>query len=157
MNIYQQIMESLFDNQTHKKVLQRIELLSEQSQPQWGIMNVGQMLKHCQIPLEVANGTKELDEKVGFGKKLLFRFFKSAMYNDKPWGKNIATPKDFKVVDQHVFETEKAHLIKVINEFHSKGLNLHWPKHPFFGHFTTDQWGKMQYKHLDHHLRQFGV
>src|SRR5690606_17651695 len=97
-------MESLFDNQTHKKVLQRIELLSEQSQPQWGIMNVGQMLKHCQIPLEVANGTKEMTEKAGFAKKLLFKLFKSAMYNDTPWRKNIATPKDFKVVDQHVFE-----------------------------------------------------
>jgi hypothetical protein len=101
-------MESLFDNQTHKKVLERIEQLTEASQPQWDVMDIAQMLKHCQIPLEVANGTKEMTEKAGFAKKFLFRFFKSAMYNDKPWGKNIATPKDFKVVDQHIFVTEKA-------------------------------------------------
>ncbi|MBL0146112.1 MAG: DUF1569 domain-containing protein [Chitinophagaceae bacterium] len=29
--------------------------------------------------------------------------------------------------------------------------------HPFFGKFTGDQWGKFMYKHLDHHLQQFGV
>ncbi|NND11366.1 MAG: DUF1569 domain-containing protein, partial [Flavobacteriaceae bacterium] len=32
-----------------------------------------------------------------------------------------------------------------------------WEPHPSFGYYTKDQWGKTQYKHLDHHLRQFGV
>ena len=29
--------------------------------------------------------------------------------------------------------------------------------HPFFGTLTGKQWGETQYKHVDHHFRQFGV
>ena len=29
--------------------------------------------------------------------------------------------------------------------------------HPFFGRLTPAEWAIQQYKHLDHHLRQFGA
>ncbi|MCB0447805.1 MAG: DinB family protein [Gelidibacter sp.] len=150
-------MQTLFDNQTYQEVLQRIENLDEHSQPVWGQMDVAQMLNHCQRPLEVANGRLTFTEKPGFAKKLVFKFFKPQMYNDKPWKQNIPTVKDFKVEQAKPFVEEKQKLKEVLSEFNKKDLNLHWPKHPFFGEFTTEQWGKMQYKHIDHHLRQFGV
>ena len=79
------------------------------------------------------------------------------MYNDKLWPENIVTHKDFKIINQYSLEPEKEKLKTTITEFHNKALNMHWPDHPIFGNFSTDQWGRMQYKHLDHHLRQFGV
>ncbi len=29
--------------------------------------------------------------------------------------------------------------------------------HSFFGKMTPEEWAILMYKHLDHHLRQFGV
>ena len=155
INLYR--MLTLFDQQVHQDILVRIDNLTENSSSIWGKMNVAQMVKHCQIPLLVANGKVELSEKPGFVKKMVFKFYKPIMYNDKPWPENITTPKDFKVIDTPIFEVERDQLKIIVTEFHSKALNMHWPKHPFFGNFKTDQWGRMQYKHLDHHLRQFGV
>ena len=150
-------MKSLFDSDTHHEVLQRIEKLDAQKQPLWGKMTVAEMLNHSQRPLKVANGRMTITERPNPLKKAILRFFKSQMYNDKPWKQNIPTLQDFKVVNAEEFDKEKEQLISYVNEFQKKDLNLHWPEHPFFGKFTTAQWGKMQYKHLDHHLRQFGV
>lgn len=150
-------MQTLFDQKVHKEVLRRVDSLTENSKPSWGKMDVAQMVRHCQMPLLVANGKMELTEKVGVLKKMVFKLYKPVMYNDKPWPENITTPKDFKVTDSYDFETERNQLKLTIDEFHNKAFNMHWPKHPFFGKFSTDQWGRMQYKHLDHHLKQFGV
>ncbi|OBX24679.1 uncharacterized protein DUF1569 [Gelidibacter algens] len=150
-------MQTLFDQKVHQEVLRRVDSLTENSKPSWGKMDVAQMVRHCQLPLLVANGKMELTEKVGLLKKMIFKLYKPVMYNDKPWPENIATTKDFKVTDPQVFETQRNQLKLTIDDFHNKALNMHWPKHPVFGKFSTDQWGKMQYKHLDHHLRQFGV
>ncbi len=150
-------MKSLFDSDTHQEVLKRIEQLDEHKQPLWGKMTVAEMLNHSQRPLKVANGRMTFTESPNAFMRLIFRFYKQEMYNDKPWKQNLPTVKDFKVEAYDSIDKEKEKLIECVNEFQKKDLNLHWPKHPFFGEFTTDQWGKMQYKHLDHHLRQFGV
>lgn len=150
-------MQSLFDRNTYHDVINRIDLLNENSRPKWGKMNVNQMIKHCQMPLLVANGKIELEEDIGFVKKLMMKLYKTNMYNDKPWPKNLGTPKRFKIEDTDDFEKEREKLKIIISEFHEKALNIRWPAHPYFGKFTTDQWGKLQYKHLEHHLHQFGV
>lgn len=150
-------MQTLFDQNVYQEIVSRLDSLTENHQPQWGKMNVAQMVKHCQMPLLVANGKMELQENVNVFKKLLLKFYKPIMYNDKPWPHNVTTPVQFKIVDEFELERERQILKVAISEFHNKALNMRWPEHPFFGHFKTDQWGKMQYKHLDHHFKQFGV
>ncbi|MCK5400159.1 MAG: DUF1569 domain-containing protein [Flavobacteriaceae bacterium] len=150
-------MKSLFDSKTHQDILNRIENLNESSTANWGKMNVGQMLKHCQLPMQVALGKREMKGKAGFFTKIIFKLFKPMMYNDKPWKRNIGTAKEFVITESQVFETEKDNLINLVNEFTDKKDNPNWPEHPIFGHFTTHQRGQMQYKHIDHHLKQFGV
>ncbi len=150
-------MNSLFETESQKEILNRVANLTNNNISQWGKMNVAQMLKHCQGPLEVAIGNKQLNTKIGFMKKLLFKAFKPTMYNDKPWTHNLPTAKEYVVEQQHDFDTEKQQLIAVVEEFSALNTNKSWPKHPFFGGFTTEQWGKLQYKHLDHHLTQFGA
>lgn len=150
-------MHSLFDAKAQDEIYNRINNLTEASQAKWGKMDVSQMLKHCQLPLEVANGNLELNTKMGFFKKLLFKAFKPLMYNDKPWKKNLDTPKQFRVTDVQEFNEQKEKLTSIISDFSEKANVTEWPAHPLFGKFTTKQWGKMQYKHLDHHLTQFGA
>lgn len=149
-------MKSLFDSDTHQEVLHRIEKLDVNKQALWGKMNVVQMIRHSQKPLQVANGKLALQRPNPI-MRFVFKLVKSSLYDDKPWKQNLPTAKEFVVRETDDFQTEKNRLIADINEFGKKSTNLHWPEHPAFGKFTTEQWGKMQYKHLDHHLRQFGV
>ncbi|MCL6264912.1 DUF1569 domain-containing protein [Flagellimonas myxillae] len=149
-------MKSLFDSQTVTEVIERIGQLNTSSQGQWGKMKVGQMLHHCQFPLRLAMGKYKM-KKPNFFMKLLFKSFKKGMYDDKLWKHNLPTAKGFEVVDEKDFGPEKENLIALVNEFHLEKDKQTWDPHPAFGHFTPNQWGQMQYKHLDHHLRQFGV
>lgn len=62
------------------------------------------------------------------------------------------------IAEEKEFETEKAKLKQKIVTFQTSGpekCTSH--PHPFFGKLTPEQWGKGLYKHLDHHLNQFGV
>ncbi|MGX1929856.1 DUF1569 domain-containing protein [Flagellimonas sp. 2504JD4-2] len=149
-------MKSLFDTESHSEILNRINNLNGSSKGLWGKMEVGQMLFHCQFPLNLALGRYEM-KKPNPIMKLIFKSFKKGLYDDTVWKPNLPTAKPFKVVDNKDFEHEKAKLVVAVNDFHQEKNKDEWDPHPAFGHFTHEQWGKMQYKHLDHHLRQFGV
>ena len=80
------------------------------------------------------------------------------MTDDKPFKKNLPTDKSFIVVDRRDFNKEKERLIGVISNFSAVGTEaMNNRKHPFFGKLTATEWSTSMLKHLDHHLRQFGV
>tara|TARA_R100000306_G_C4352261_1_gene130743 strand:- start:438 stop:710 length:273 start_codon:yes stop_codon:yes gene_type:complete len=89
--------------------------------------------------------------------RMLFKNFKKSLYDGKPWKKNLPTARQLRVSSEKNFSEEKDRLLQLMEEFHGKGYEHDWPEHPAFGNFTAEQWGQMQYKHLDHHLSQFGV
>ena len=149
-------MKSLFSEDAVTEIKSRLEHLSTSHKPQWGKMNVSQMLTHCQFPLQVAVGDLKLQRPNAF-KRALFSMFKSSLYNDKPWKQGLPTAKEFVVTTDTEFAPEKSKLLTEIDKFHAKKTQTQWPEHPMFGKFNSEQWGQMQYKHLDHHLKQFGV
>ncbi|WP_293293873.1 DUF1569 domain-containing protein [Allomuricauda sp.] len=150
-------MKSLFSPEAHKEILERIDNLSNSSERQWGKMEVGQMLNHCQYPLKISLKRYNPNNRPNLMLKLMGKFFKKSLYNDKPWRQNLPTAKGLKVTESKDFGKEKDKLIGLINDFHQEKDKKEWDPHPVFGSFTPEQWGQMQYKHLDHHLRQFGV
>jgi hypothetical protein len=83
---------------------------------------------------------------------------KKQLLADKPFKQNLPTAPQFMVKDYGVFESEKQKLTAMINKFQQGGPGkLSQDPHPFFGKLTVDEWDQLQWKHLDHHLRQFGV
>jgi hypothetical protein len=147
-------MKSLLDKETFSEVKDRLNKLNENSERQWGKMTPAQMARHCQFPLKIMLGHDKYDLKPNWLVNLLF---KKSMYNDKLWRKNLPTVKRFKQTKDRDFTQEKAKLEALVDEIGSKIDKENWGDHPAFGKLTNEQWGKMQYKHLDHHLRQFGV
>ena len=79
------------------------------------------------------------------------------MYNDKLWRKNLPTAPGFKITEKKDFNEEQTKLLGLINEVYEQRNRDKWQPHPVFGELTSEHWGQMQYKHLDHHLRQFGL
>jgi uncharacterized protein YqcC (DUF446 family) len=149
-------MKSIYLQETLKEIVSRIDKLTPESKALWGKMNPAQMLAHCVEPLKIATG--KINEPRMLIGILLAPFLKKGYYNDKPWPKNSPTAPSFIMADARDFEKEKANLIAIITEF-SEGVAAKCTKHPnpFYGKLTPEQHGLGQYKHIDHHLQQFGV
>ena len=149
-------MKSLFDAGAYNEIETRIGKLTPQSQHQWGKMEVAQMLAHCKEAFKVPLSDKKMS-RVFLG-LLIGWMIKAKLYNDSPWKRNLPTAPNFIIKDERDFEKEKQELTSLIDRFHNGGPdNVGRFPHPMFGSFTTEQWGKSMYKHLDHHLQQFGV
>lgn len=149
-------MKNLFQTETFEEIKKRIEQLQPNSQRLWGKMEVAQMLAHCSATMEVAVGEKHPPRM--FIGRIVAPFIKFVFSNDQPLRKNTPTDKSFLVIDQRNFQKEKSKLIELISKFHSGGhekVTSH--PHVFFGKLTPTEWSTGMYKHLDHHLRQFGV
>ncbi len=146
-------MKNLFGDSDRQEILNRLNNLTSDSKALWGKMNVAQMLKHNTLPMELALTNPKPPRQ--FMGKIFGGMVKKKILSSEPFKKNGFTPKEFKIVEQHDFNKEKENLIAAINKF-KKG-SITDTVHPFFGDMTEDQWGYLQYKHLDHHLQQFGV
>ncbi|MNJ85319.1 hypothetical protein D3C87_27900 [compost metagenome] len=150
------IMKTLFSKQALDKSIGRIQQLQPNQQALWGKMNVSQMLDHCSETMKVARGQKEL--KRIFLSYVMGSMMKKSFYNDKPIPKNSPTHKTFIITTTSDFEKAKSELIDHLTAFQEGGMEKCTDApHSFFGKLTKEQWGLGMYKHLDHHLKQFGV
>ena len=150
------MVKSLFDPIDNLEIIKRINNLNEKMTPEWGSMTVSQMLWHAQRPLQVAHG--ELKIKRGLIGLLFGKLAKKKVMGEKPLEKNLPTVPSFRNKEEPPFEKSKEDLIAIVRRFSEKGPEaiIKGP-HPFFGNLTIQEWDILQWKHLDHHLRQFGV
>lgn len=147
-------MKTLFDIAVADELMARIDTLSSSAEKQWGKMNVAQMLAHCTTVLHMGIGiVNPKRELIGW---LIGPLVKSNYYNEKPFDRNV--PTTFPVKEQKNFDRERQQLKQNIITFQENGAGkCTTHPHPFLGRLTPEQWGIGMYKHLDHHLRQFGV
>lgn len=148
--------ESLFDPEGRRSMLARIDSLQPDAARRWGKMTAGQMLAHCQQPLRVATG--ELRLKRNLMGLLFGRMAKRMLMKPGPMRPNLPTAPEFVVADERDFAREKAALLALVQAFGEAGpAGLTREPHPFFGRLQAEEWQTLQWKHLDHHLRQFGA
>lgn len=150
-------MNNLFHQNDSANILTRIEKLSPNAQRQWGKMNVNQMLAHCNASLETAMGLN-FPKRVGFVGRLFGALLKPSFFGEKPFPKNSQTDKSYIITGNPDFEIEKAKVMKQIRSFSNGGpAQCTTHTHAFFGKLTAEEYAIMQWKHFDHHLRQFSA
>lgn len=150
-------MKNTFTSEVTEELVTRINALTPSTQPLWGKMDVAQMLAHCNVTYELVYTDKhpKPNPVMKFLVKLLVKDY---VVNEKPFKQNGHTAPHFKVTSSKNFEAEKARLINYLQqtqqlgESHFEGKDSH-----SFGRLTSQQWNNMFYKHLNHHLIQFGV
>jgi len=150
-------MKNLFEAGVADEVKERILLLRPESPGLWGKMNAAQMLEHCSRGTELALGDiKPPRMLIG---RILGGFIKGkALGNEEPMRRNSPTVPGLVVVDERDLAVEQERLCGLIERFVAQGpggCTTH--PHAFFGKLTADEWAELMYKHLDHHLRQFGA
>ena len=149
-------MTSLFNSDAFKDAVSRIEALQPSVSRQWGKMTPAQMLEHSARALEMAIGRGP--QKQAWIGKLIGWAVKKNFVGEKPLGKNSPTDPRLIIDDEPDFTAAKHRLLGLMREFQSKGeAGCDGNMHSFFGRMSGAEWGVMQYKHLDHHLRQFGA
>lgn len=139
------------------EIINRINQLTEITKPIWGKMSVDQMLAHCCVPYEFVYD--KVNKKSNRFKKLMLKLFvKKFVVSEKPYQKNGQTASGFLIKNRREFETEKTRLIHYINKTQELGGDYFEGKESHsFGALTKKEWNTMFYKHLNHHLTQFGV
>ncbi len=120
-------------------------------------MNVAQMLAHCNVAYELTSEGKHPVPNP-FVKLILRLFVKNKVVSDRPHKPNGPTAPVFLVSPEKDFEPEKKRLIQYVRQTQQLGAqHFHMKESSSFGKLTSGEWNNMFYKHLDHHLKQFGV
>ena len=150
-------MKNIFQQETTEGLISRIEDLSPQSQRLWGKMSVSQMLAHCNVTYELVYDNKH-PRPNALKRFFIKAFAKKVVVGEKPYKKSIPTAPIFLVSDDKDFEAEKRRLIDYLRRTQELGEPYFDGNESLsFGRLTKQEWNNMFYKHLDHHLNQFGV
>ncbi|GBF19639.1 hypothetical protein C21_01808 [Arenibacter sp. NBRC 103722] len=150
-------MKNIFDKKVVDEVVGRINKLTPKSAGLWGKMNVAQMMAHCNVSYEMVYTDKH-PKPNGAMKLMLKLFVKQPVVNEKPYKKNSRTAPAFLIVDERDFEKEKQRLIDYLIKTQELGEDhFHNKESHSFGPLTKTEWNNLSYKHLNHHLEQFGV
>ena len=148
-------MASNISNQVdYDSIVSRIKSLSEHNQRKWGTMSVDQMLVHCSNQLKLGLSIIQQDTFEGpsimrtkFGRWLLLYVL--------PWTRGLPTPSRMNMAKAPIvdLEPERKVLLELLDQA-QKDLKLH--PHPFFGALNEKDWGRLIWKHINYHLKQFG-
>lgn len=147
-------MKSIYNAADNAEMISRINSLTPESKSFWGKMTVDQMFKHTTGAILVAFGEQEV--KVNFLMRFLGRMIKNKVFNSE-FKKNSPTAPEFIFKDQYDFETSKKELTDNFSRFANGKDAIKTMDHPFWGKMTYEDWDKLMWNHVDHHLRQFGV
>jgi len=148
-------MKSIFNAIDNQEIITRIQKLKPESQALWGRMSVDQMLIHINDAVLVSFNEKELH--VPFIFRILGRMMKNSVLKQPEFSKNSPTAKEFKYAENFDFEIVKNELISNFSRFQQGEQAILCKNHPFWGKMNAEDWNNLQWKHVDHHLRQFGV
>ncbi len=151
-------MKDVFDPAVAEELTGRIRSLTPDSRPIWGKMDVTRMLAHCCVPYELAYEEGHHPRPGGLKRFLLRLLVKPGVVNEKPYRKGLPTAPEFRIVDEREFTVEQDRLAGYVERTAELGRgHFEGRDYPNFGPLSAEEWNNLFYKHLDHHLRQFGA
>jgi hypothetical protein len=150
-------MHSVFETSTVRALRDRIERLTSSTSPQWGKMTVDQMLAHCNVAYDMVY-TGDYPKAGPIKRWLLKALVKQGVVGPKPYPRNSPTAPAFRIRARKDFATEQRKLLAYLERVRIDGASgFEGRESVSFGALTASEWDVLFYKHLDHHLTQFGV
>jgi len=148
-------MKNILNDQNYSEIRNRIQILSATNPQCWGKMKIEQMLVHCTRQLKLAVG--EISSDPQGASFLRTRLGKWILFSSIPWPKGAETPAEMNAklasFSLNDIEIEKSELLHYLEKAREQEQLM---PHPFFGELNRKEWARLIYKHLDHHLKQFG-
>jgi len=148
-------MHSILNDGDRTGIITRVRSLSDSSTARWGRMSVTAMLHHLRLSARMTVGELEVPS----AHKRAFQLFplKHLILYVFPFPKGAPTAPDLRPVNTASFDEERAAVLTLLEQIGAGPKEGAGPEHPLFGPLSWREWGAVTYKHVDHHLKQFGV
>ena len=151
-------MPQVLNDATLASLIQRINKLEDGSVLKWGQMTVSEMLTHCSTAIQMGLGEVATKPKFNKATGAIARLFFIDVF---PFPKGSPTAPELhprmKLRKPETFARERDQLIAQLKRIHDTPESHSFADHPIFRQMGRKRWGQLVYKHIDHHLRQFGV
>ncbi len=150
------VSRSLRDEKGRQSILDRLEALTPEHPRLWGRMKPVQLLPHLAGGLRLALGERKLEASPpGPVRGALLRYL---AIHCLPWPKGkIQSPPGAFGTPSLGWNRDRDVVAELIERFATTPPGRLADAHPSFGRMRPRDWDVLQYRHLDHHLRQFGV
>ena len=149
-------MSTLANPEARAECQDRIRRLTPDAQARWGRMNVHGMLCHLNDSFRLSLGERQASFATGFLQRTLVKWV--ALRAPFHWPQGVPTRPEIEQghggTPPGDWERDRAELIAILDRFASEVAPR---EHPIFGRLTTEEWLIWGYRHVDHHLRQFGA
>lgn len=148
-------MQSFLSNKGFVDFIRRLNNLQADNVALWGSMNPAQMMLHLSLAIGCGLKKDTLPDVSTFISRTIMKY---GIVYILPWfPKNAKTAKSLRVNESQDFQEAKEKLFQILHQAFNTNSNNDWHPHPLLGKMSRKQWGILITKHLDHHLRQFGV
>jgi len=145
---------TIWSEADRQALLNRFGRLSPEARPKWGSFDAPRMVTHVTDSIRASLGELKLTPFPGplqyWPINVLVMFY-------LPWPKSTPTAPELLERKPVHWASELEALASAVNQFAARDVNGAWTPHVAFGALTGEQWGRLNYRHLDHHLGQFGV
>ncbi len=148
-------MPTLADPVARAAIIARFDRLTPTAKPLWGRMTAPQMVAHLNDAMRMARG----DLRVKSKNMPLLRWYpiKMLVIYVMPFPKNAPTAPEIISRTPDDFAAEVTAAKALIERNAAEIDSLPDVEHPVFGKMSRADWGALGHRHIDHHLRQFGV
>jgi hypothetical protein len=151
-------MKNLFNLNDREQLIRRIETLEPTNKRNWGRMTIHQILVHLSDPFRHSLGEKHAIDQ---NNAVFQSFFGKCMVRFIPWPKAAPTAGEFLpgfgMTEPIDFNSDKQSLLLLIHRFVNVPPDFRFHPHPLFGPLSRKDFGRLYWRHLDHHLRQFSA
>ncbi len=149
-------MSTLADPTVRAACRDRIQRLGPDASPKWGRMTAPQMVCHLNDSFRVGMGEKYASPASNFLQRTLLKWI--ALRAPVKWPPGVPTRPEIELgrggTPPAEWESDRAQLLSLMDAFAERKT---FGVHPTFGKMSESDWLTWGYRHVDHHLRQFGV
>ena len=145
---------SLWNDEERAGLVSRLDRLTPQNQRHWGEMEISKLLPHLGGALRMALGDIETSHGKGLMATALMRWL---IIHVLPWPKGAQSPPEGFTTVPSSWDEDRGKLLELIERFATASPDQLPGHNPVFGRIKPDDWDMLQFRHLDHHLTQWGV
>jgi hypothetical protein len=146
-------MATLRNEADRKGLLARLARVRPESKAQWGRFDAARMMCHLGDALDEALGQRVVPRS---GPAMLRHFpMKQLAIYAIPMPKGAKAPRELLAEEPGDFEANRRRVVDAIEKMAGMPEGKA-PDHFLFGEMSYGQWNCLVWKHVDHHLRQFG-
>ena len=148
-------MKTMWDAPCQLEIRDRVARLSPERKGEWGKLSAPEMVCHLAESLKMALGDLPVTRK---NVPIRYPPLKQLIVYLLPFPKGVPTAPELLTRSPRAWNADVADLQALVDRFVARGSETTpWVEHPAFGRLSRRAWGVLVYRHMDHHLRQFGA